>query len=105
MSKRLNVLEKMVSGGTKDSFAWYGLALEYINVGRLDDGLNTFTALRERDPQYVPMYLMCGTALSKAGRNSEAREWLSAGVDAARARGDTHALGELEVALAALPTS
>jgi predicted Zn-dependent protease len=94
------MLEKMTAGGAGDSFAWYALALEYAGLSRVDDALTTFKALRERDPSYVPMYLMCGTMLQKAQRAAEGREWLLAGIEAARAKGDSHALSELESALA-----
>ena len=101
MSKRLAYLEKVTSEGSKDSFAWYGLALEYKSLGRTDDALRTFETLRKNDPAYVAMYLMCGQMLADAGR-ADAREWLEAGIAAARAKGDTHALGELQSALDAL---
>ena len=101
MSKRLAYLEKITSEGSKDPFAWYGLALEYKTLGRTDDALRTFQALRKNTPDYVPMYLMCGQMLAEAGR-AEAREWLEAGIGAAKAKRDSHALGELEAALDAL---
>jgi hypothetical protein len=50
----------------------------------------------------VPMYLMCGTMLIEAGRRDDAKEWLGAGLGAARKKGDTHAAGEIEGALAGL---
>jgi hypothetical protein len=36
------------------------------------------------------------------GRSSDARTWFSLGMEAARAKGDAHAAGELESALAGL---
>jgi predicted Zn-dependent protease len=102
MSKRLAMLEKMVQGGSKDPFHWYALALEYVSGDRIDDAAKTFEQLREIDPGYVPMYLMCGTTLAKAGRTEEARAWLQQGVSAARSKGDSHALSEIEAALAGL---
>jgi tetratricopeptide (TPR) repeat protein len=99
-SKRLLVLEKMTAGGSKDPFAWYGLALEYKGLGRHDDAVATFAKLRELDAGYVPQYLMCGALLLELGRTAEAREWLTEGIATARAKGDSHALSELESALA-----
>lgn len=99
-TKRLMMLEKMVEGGTQDPFHWYALGLEYAGIGRVDDALKTFTSLRSQAPDYVPMYLMCGTMLLKAGRADDGREWLSTGIGVARSKGDTHALSELEEALA-----
>jgi predicted Zn-dependent protease len=101
VTKRLAYLEKLTSEGSTDPFAWYGLALEYKTLGRIDDALRTFQTLRQKSPDYVAMYLMCGQMLIDAGR-AGAREWLEAGVAAARAKRDTHALGELEAALDAL---
>lgn len=99
MSKRLLMLEKATQGGSRDSFHWYALALEYAGLDRLEDALHTFNTLREIDPDYVPMYLMCGTMLVKAGRFDEARVWLNEGLLAARSKGDDHALSELQEAL------
>ena len=101
-SKRLEMLLKMTSSDKADSFAWYALALEYKGLGRLDEALATFTELRKKDEDYVPMYLMCGTMLIEANRREEAREWLGSGLVAAKKKGDTHAAGEIEAALAPL---
>jgi len=98
-SKRLEMLEKMTASGQADSFAWYALALEYKGMGRIEDAHATFTKLREKDASYVPMYLMCGTMLIDAERRDEAREWLETGIEKAKAKGDMHALSELEGAL------
>lgn len=102
MNKRLAFLEQHCAAGTADSFAFYGLAMEYRKEGRVDDAIATFGKLREKDAAYVPMYLMAGQALIDAGRTEEARSWLESGIQAARAKHDSHALGELESALAGL---
>jgi predicted Zn-dependent protease len=101
--KRLAFLEKLTAGGSKDPMAWYGLAMEYRTLERWDEALQTFTTLRTQNPEYVAMYLMCGQMLDGLARQEEAREWLEAGALAARKKGDSHALGEIESALAALP--
>lgn len=100
MSKRLAMLEQMIAGGTKDSFAWYALANEYVGLERIDDAVRTYASLRALDPGYVAQYLMCGSLLSKQGRKADAVEWLEAGIAVARAKGDAHTLSELESALA-----
>jgi tetratricopeptide (TPR) repeat protein len=101
-SKRLDFLLKMTSSGKADSFTWYALALEYKGLARVEDALATFQELRKLDQAYVPMYLMCGTMLIEAGEREAAKEWLSAGLVAARKKGDAHATGEIEGALAGL---
>jgi predicted Zn-dependent protease len=100
--KRLAYLEKVTREGSTDPFPWYGLALEYKTRKRFDEALQTFTALRSMAPDYVPMYLMCGQLLVDLGRADEARQWLEAGIEQAKAKRDSHALSELEGALAAL---
>jgi predicted Zn-dependent protease len=102
MSKRLAMLEGMVAKGTTDPFAWYALAMEYSNAGRTDDAVDTYTKLRAQSPTYVPMYLMCGQMLVKAGRKADGREWLETGIAVAKAAGDTHALSELQSAFGEL---
>lgn len=101
-NKRLAFLEKVTAEGSEDPMAWYGLAMEYRKLERWDEALQTFSALRTRKPDYVAMYLMCGEMLGGQGRKDEAREWLEAGVAAARSKGDGHAVSELEAALATL---
>lgn len=101
--KRLAVLEKMVAGGSSDSFVLYGLALEYVGFDRTDDAVAAFAKLREQDSNYVPAYLMCGQLLGKVNRTSEAREWLTVGLEKARANHNEHAASEIESALASLP--
>jgi predicted Zn-dependent protease len=100
VNKRLAFLEQAVGSGTADSFAHYALALEYRNEKRYDDAERTFQALRDKDPGYLPAYLMAGQTLLEAGRTAEARTWLTAGIELARSKGDQKTLGELESALA-----
>ncbi|MCL2725508.1 MAG: tetratricopeptide repeat protein [Polyangiaceae bacterium] len=102
MSKRLAFLEKVTSDGTDDPNAWYGLAMEYRKLERWDEALEAFATLRNKNPDYVAMYLMCGQLLEGVGRKNEAREWLEAGILQARAKGDSHALSELQSALSSL---
>ena len=104
-SKRLQYLLKLTSQpgpSGSDPFAHYGLAMEYRSLARYDESVAAFQSLRARSPDYVPMYLMCGQMLEQMGRPEDAREWLAAGIEAARAKGDAHALGELQGALGAL---
>ncbi len=100
MSKRLEMLEKLVASGKADSFAQYALAMEYRNAGRTDDALAAFGALRTADPDYLPAYLMAGQLLVEASRTSEARGWVEAGIELATRKGDAKARNELAAVLA-----
>ena len=101
--KRLKMLEQMTASGQADSFAWYGLALEYQSFERHDDALKAFRTLREKDADYLAQYLMCGTMLVKAGRANEGREWLECGILKAQEQSNGHALSELQEALNQVP--
>jgi tetratricopeptide (TPR) repeat protein len=79
------------------------LALELKQRGLHDDAVAAFRELQSALPAYVPTYLMFGGLLRQLGRPDEARAVLEAGLVAARAAGDSHALSELTDALAALP--
>lgn len=102
MNKRLAMLEGMTKNGRADAFAWYGLGMEYRREGRAEDALATFEKLRSLHADYLPLYLMAGQTSIEAGRPEEARRWLEAGIELARAQSNGHALGELESALANL---
>jgi len=102
MNKRLAMLEAMTKSGKADAFAWYGLGMEYRREGRSEDALATFEQLRSLHAEYLPMYLMAGQTSLEAGKSDEARRWLEAGVTLAKAQSASHALGELESALANL---
>jgi tetratricopeptide (TPR) repeat protein len=101
-NKRLALLERLLESGQADAFAHYGLAMEYKKLGRTDDALSVFETLRQKDEAYIPQYLMAGQMLAAAGRTADARVWLEQGIARARTAGNTHALSELEGALAAL---
>ncbi len=98
-AKRLAYLEKITAAGTDDAMPWYGLAMEYKSVDRLEDALRTFETLRGKHPEYVAMYLMAGGVLETLDRKDDARAWYEAGIAAARKAGNSHAAGELETAL------
>jgi tetratricopeptide (TPR) repeat protein len=101
-SSRLAFFEKLTSEGSDDPLAWYGLAMEYRKLERWDEALQAFTTLRTHHADYVAIYLMCGQMLDGLSRTEEARDWLAAGIKQAQAKGDGHAVSELEAALAGL---
>jgi predicted Zn-dependent protease len=101
-TKRLAYFEKVTAEGNTEPMALYGLAMEYRSLGRHDEALAAFTALRAAHPGYVPAYLMCGQMLEQMTRPGDARGWYLAGIAAARDKRDEHAASELEAALEAL---
>ncbi len=99
MNKRLAFLEQLVADGNADSFALYGLAMEYRREERVAEAEQVFKDLRAKDPDYLAMYLMAGQLLLAANRKADAREWLQQGLELATRVGNSKALSELQDAL------
>ena len=94
------MLEQMVAAKPDEPFPRYGLAMEYKKLGRHADATQAFAALAERNPDYVPGYLMHGNLLETLGRGAEAAAVYERGLEVASAAGDDHAADELSSALA-----
>jgi tetratricopeptide (TPR) repeat protein len=99
MSKRLEMLEKLIDRGTSDPFVRYARALELRSLGRLEETLAAFEEVRKLHPDYVPTFLMAGQVAIELDRGDEARAWLQQGLQVAQAQGDEHARSELQQAL------
>jgi Flp pilus assembly protein TadD len=87
---------------TKKPLPWYGLAMEYRNLGRFDDAVQTFVHIHELAPHYAPAYFMCAQVHAERGDNAAARASLVRGIEAARASQDDHAEGEMRSMLQSL---
>ena len=96
---RLGMLRKMAAAKPDDPFPAYGLAMELAKQGELEDARQTFAGLVERQPGYIPAYLMFGNLLVRMGQRDEASSTYVAGIEAATKAGDDHARSELEGAL------
>ena len=96
---RLDVLKSMVAQSPNDSFARYGLAMEYKNAGDWDGAMREFRALIEANPDYHAAYFHGGQTLERMGREDDAREMYRLGVDAATRAGNGHARAEMQGAL------
>jgi tetratricopeptide (TPR) repeat protein len=96
---RLDILKSMVEQNPTDTFARYGLAMEYRNTGLLEAALAEFRALMAVNPDYAPAYFHGGQTLERLGRIDEAREIYLQGVEVTTRSGDQHAKGEMQGAL------
>jgi len=99
---RIDSLLGFIQQKPQDPFPRYALALEYKNAGRLDEARATFDALMSAHPDYTAAYLHAGNTLLALGLRDDARAVYQRGVEACVRRGDAHARGELEGALASL---
>ena len=99
---RIATFKSFVARSPADPFPRYGLAMEHKGQGQLDEAWAVFAELMDKFPDYVPTYLMAGGTLAALGRRDEAANIYRKGIEVAGRRGDTHARGELESALAEL---
>lgn len=96
---RIAMLSEILAANPKDSFARYGLALEYSNAGQVEEALAQFRTLIAENADYTPAYFMAAQTLAKADRNDEAKRMLVDGVSSARRTGNTHAQSEMTAML------
>src|SRR5690606_3773382 len=103
MSKRLQMLEKLLADGSRDPFHHYARALELRSLGRNAEALAALEGLTGSTPDYVPSYLMAAQLAQELGEPERARALASHGMEAATRAGNAHAHGELEAFRDALP--
>ncbi|HYL38757.1 MAG TPA: tetratricopeptide repeat protein [Bryobacteraceae bacterium] len=102
-TNRMEILKSMVAQNPRDSFARYGLAMEYANQGELERAVTEYRAVLEHNPDYAAAYFHGGQTLEKLGRVDEARELYHKGIEATSRTGDQHTRSELQAALDVLP--
>jgi predicted Zn-dependent protease len=99
---RRQMLEEFVAQKPDDAFSRYGLAMECMNSGDPSAADGHFRALVDRNPDYIPAYLMYGQLLARESRTDEAKQVLSSGIAAASKKSDDHARSEMEALLGEL---
>ena len=98
-STRLDILKSMVEQNPTDSFARYGLAMEYRNTGLLEAAIAEFRALMAANPDYAPAFFHAGQTLERLGRIEDARQVYLQGIEVTTRSGDQHARTEMQGAL------
>ena len=93
---KLTMLQEILAQNPMDSFARYGLAMEYSGAGQAEQALTEFDQLATDHPDYVPGYFMAAQTLARIGRTDEAKKRLQVGIAAAGRTGNTHAEGEMQ---------
>jgi tetratricopeptide (TPR) repeat protein len=101
-TNRLEMLKQMLAQDPNNSFAHYGLAMEYANSGQLNEAVEEFQSLLAKDQSYVAAYYHGGQALEKLGRTEQARALYEEGIEASTRKGDLHTRSEIERALSLL---
>ena len=96
---RIAILTEILAASPEDTFARYGLAMEYAKAGQIEQALAEFKTLIEKNPDYTPAYFMAAQTLANADRTDEAKRMLVDGVSSARRTGNTHAQSEMTAML------
>jgi len=99
---RISALNDILTQNPNDTFARYGLAMEYAKQGDLDRSLAEFSILLKSNPDYTPGYFMAAQTLARAERVAEAKAMLTDGIASARRTGNLHAQSEMEAMLTEL---
>ena len=96
---RLETLKSILADRPADTFARYGLAMEYVKAGEYEAAVAEFRALLAASPDQVSAYFQAGQTLEKLGRPEEAIRMYTQGIEAATRQGNTHARDQLQTAL------
>jgi tetratricopeptide (TPR) repeat protein len=99
----MEILKNMLAQNPRDSFARYGLAMEYVMNGELEEAVAEFRNLLDYNPDYAAAYFHGGQALEKLGRVEDARAMYQKGIETTLRTGDQHTRSELQGALDMLP--
>ena len=103
MTNRMEVLKTMLAQNPADAFARYGLAMELVKSGQLENAVAEFNSLLEHNPDYAAAYFHGGQALEKLGDVEQARALYEKGIQVTGRTGDQHTRSELQAALDMLP--
>ncbi len=102
-TNRLDILQNMLSQDPKNTFARYGLAMEYAKSEHYEQAIAEFRTLLTQDSTYSAAYYHGGQVLEKLGEVEAARHLYEQGIEATTRKGDTHTRSEIEAALSLLP--
>ncbi len=96
---RIAALTEILTENPEDAFARYGLAMEYSKAGQVDQALQEYKTLVEKNPDYTAAYFMAAQMLASASRVDEAKRWLVDGISSARRTNNAHAQSEMTAML------
>ncbi len=87
VSSRLEALERMLGNRPDDTRLRFGVALEYLKSGRMEDGVRELRRYLSEADDEGNGWGRLGAALLELGRDEEAREAYRAGMRAAEQHG------------------
>ena len=95
---RIEKIKEMLDMNGKDSFLQHALALEYIKIGKMEEALEQFTDLLEREPSYIGSYYHLAKLYEKLQQNEKAILIYEKGMEEAKKANDKHAYNEMMMA-------
>src|SRR5947209_12905825 len=96
-SPRRRMLEQSLADDPADTFLRYGLAMQCLREGDVEEGRARLRALIADHPDdQVAAYQQLGQSCLDSGETEQALAALRAGIALARVRGDWHAASEME---------
>ena len=96
-SARRQRLEASLAENPSDPFLRYGLAMQCLREGDVDEGRARLRSLIADHPDdQVIAYQQLGQSYAETGETEAAMAMLQTGIVKARARGDWHAASEME---------
>jgi predicted Zn-dependent protease len=102
-SRRRTMLEQSLAADPTDAFLRYGLAVQCLREGDVEEGRGRLMALIADHPEdQVAAYQQLGQSYAETGATQEAMAVLRTGITKAQALGDWHAAAEMEQLVAAL---
>jgi len=102
-SRRRVMLEQSLAEDPTDPFLRYGVAVQCLREGDIEEGRQRLVALIADHPNdQVAAYQQLGQSYAETGETEAAAAALRAGIMNAQARGDAHAAAEMEQMLTSL---
>jgi thioredoxin-like negative regulator of GroEL len=96
-SRRRLMLEQGLSEAPDDLFLRYGLAVQCLRDGEVDEGRQRLRDLIADDPNHqIAAYQQLGQSYAEEGQTEAALAVLRAGVAKAESAGDEHAAAEMQ---------
>jgi predicted Zn-dependent protease len=96
---KINSLKEILTLDPTSSFARYGIAMELVSIGQVNEALAEFDELLRLDPEYTAGYFMSAQTLASIDRKPEAIERLKIGIGCAARSDNKHAMSEMQAML------
>ncbi|MBL7838358.1 MAG: hypothetical protein JNM67_12635 [Bacteroidetes bacterium] len=98
MDRKTQILSLLKDNST-DIFLQYALAMEYMSENKTSEAIDVLVAIRNQDPDYLPLYYQLAKLYEAAEQNNLAIKTYEEGMVVAQKSNDKKTLAELRSAL------